>query len=64
MLELRFSSELECGFYIDCIAETTFKKTGALICSSKIFLLKLIFISMNLHKALHGIMLPCLGLDS
>ena len=35
MLRLTFSSKLDCGSYIVCIAKTGSKKDGALICSMK-----------------------------
>ena len=35
ILGLTFSSELDCGSFIDFIAKTASKKIGALICSIK-----------------------------
>ena len=48
MLELTFSSKLECCSYIISIAKTASKKIGALIHSLKFLLLRLLCISINL----------------
>ena len=47
-----FSSKLDCGSYIVSIAKTASKKIGTLICLMKFFLLKLLFISVNLPYGL------------
>ena len=47
MLGLTFSCRLDWGFYIISIAETASKKIGALICSMKFFLQRLLCISIN-----------------
>ena len=51
MLGLTFSSKLDWGSYIISIAKTAFKKIGALIHSMKFFLLRLLYISVNLSSA-------------
>ena len=51
MLGLTFSSKLDLGSYIISIAKTAFKKIGALIHSMKFFLLRLLYISVNLSSA-------------
>ena len=51
ILGLTFSSKLDWGSYIISIAKTAFKKIGALIHSMKFFLLRLLYISVNLSSA-------------
>ena len=51
MQGLTFSSKLDWGSYIMSIAKTAFKKIGALIHSMKFFLLRLLYISVNLSSA-------------
>ena len=51
MLGLTFSSKLDWGSYIISIAKTASKKIGALIHSMKFFLLRLLYISVNLSSA-------------
>ena len=45
---LTFSSELDWGSYIISISKTTSKKIDPLICSMKVFFLKLLCISIDL----------------
>ena len=47
MLGLTFASKLDWGPYIISIAKTDSKNIGALICSMKFFLLRLLYISIN-----------------
>ena len=47
MLGLTFASKLDWGPYIISIAKTASKNIGALICSMKFFLLRLLYISIN-----------------
>ena len=51
MLGLTFSSKLHWGSYIISIAKTASKKIRALIRSMNFFLLRLLFISINLPYA-------------
>ena len=57
-----FCSKSDWGSYIVSIAKTAAKKVVALIFFlQNLFLLKLLFISINLPTALYGILLSCLG---
>ena len=48
MLGLTFSSKLDCGSYIICIAKTASRKIGALICSMKFHSLD---VALHLYKS-------------
>ena len=50
MLRLTFSYKLDCCTYMISIAKTPFKKIGALICSMKCLLLRLLCISISLPE--------------
>ena len=70
MLGLTFSSKLDWGSYIISIAKTASKKIGALISSMKLFLLRLLFIYINLPyghvrntTAMSGLVLPIATLN-
>ena len=61
MLGLTFFSTLDWGSYIISIGKTAFGKIGALICSMKFFLLKLLCISINLPYGNAWNTVVCLG---
>ena len=61
MLGLSFSSKLDWDFYTIFIVKITFKKIGPLIFSMKFFLLKLLFIFINLAYSLANITLVMCG---